>query len=162
MDGLSARRGRCRIPDANGGAHPRQKEHRARRPSTSRRDRQHALLPRRADRTLGIHEVSLYVGWDGDLRPESEYTDLDAFYERLRDSPQVPTTSQPSVGDFMAGATQPLVAAGQDVISVHIASGLSGTCESAREAVRLLAEEGHPGRVEVVDGRREPAGSGCR
>ena len=57
---------------------------------------------------------------------------------------------------------QPLVAAGRDVISLHIASGLSGTCESAREAARLLAEEGHPGRVEVVDGRSGAGGLGLQ
>ena len=51
-----------------------------------------------------IHTVSLYVGWEGDLRPEHEYEDLDAFYARLRDSPQLPTTSQPSVGDFLAAS----------------------------------------------------------
>ncbi len=118
-------------------------------------------LPRELIERSQIHEVSLYVGWDGDLKPESDYTDLDAFYARLRDSPQVPTTSQPSVGDFMA-CYKPLLTAGRDVISLHIASGLSGTCESAREAVKLLAEEGLPGRVEVVDGRSGAGGLGLQ
>ena len=31
-----------------------------------------------------IEQVSLYVGWDGDLRAESSYVDLDAFYARLK------------------------------------------------------------------------------
>jgi fatty acid-binding protein DegV len=44
----------------------------------------------------GICEVNLYVGWDGDLRPEDEYRDLDTFYARLRESPTLPATSQPS------------------------------------------------------------------
>jgi len=107
-----------------------------------------------------IRQVSLYVGWEGDLRPEHEYTDLDAFYARLHDSPQLPTTSQPSAGDFLA-CYQPLVRAGRDVISVHIAGGLSGTCESAREAARMVAEEGHPGRVEVLDSQTGAGGLGC-
>lgn len=107
-----------------------------------------------------IHQVSLYVGWDGDLRPEDSYEDLDAFYARLRDSPELPTTSQPSVGDFL-GCYRPLVEAGRDVISIHIASGLSGTCDSAREAAGVLAEEGHDGSVEVVDGQTGAGGLGC-
>lgn len=45
-----------------------------------------------------IEQVSLYVGWEGDLRPEHEYEDLDSFYARLHESPLLPTTSQPSVG----------------------------------------------------------------
>jgi DegV family protein with EDD domain len=103
--------------------------------------------------------VSLYVGWEGDLRPEPEY-DLEAFYTRLRNSPELPSTSQPSVGDFLA-CFEPLAGAGRDVVSVHIASGLSGTCESAREAARVVGDKGLPGRVEVVDSQTGAAGLGC-
>jgi DegV family protein with EDD domain len=117
-------------------------------------------LPRPLIDRWRIHEVSLYVGWEGELRAEQEYEDLDAFYARLRDSPKLPTTSQPSVGDFLA-CYQPLVSAGRDVASVHLAGGLSGTCESAREAARVLAAEGHAGRVEVLDGQTGAGGLGC-
>ena len=107
-----------------------------------------------------IQQVSLYVGWDGDLRRESDYEDLDAFYAQLHDSPRLPTTSQPSAGDFL-GCYEPLVSAGRDVLSIHLAGGLSGTCESAREAARLLSEAGHPGRVEVLDSQTGAGGLGC-
>jgi DegV family protein with EDD domain len=117
-------------------------------------------LPERLIEQHQIHQVSLYVGWDGDLRPEHEYRDLDAFYARLRESQALPTTSQPSAGDFLA-CFQPLVSAGRDVISIHLASGLSGTCESAREAARLVSEEGHAGRVEVLDSQTGAGGLGC-
>ena len=117
-------------------------------------------LPRALIERWNIHEVSLYVGWDGVLRPEQEYTDLDVFYARLKESPQLPTTSQPSVGDFLA-CYRPLLAAGRDVLSIHIAAGLSGTCESATEAARLLAEEGHAGTVRVLDGQTGAGGLGC-
>jgi DegV family protein with EDD domain len=117
-------------------------------------------LPAALVQRWGVQQVSLYVGWDGELRAERDYTDLDAFYTRLRDSPQLPTTSQPSVGDFL-DCYGPLVRAGRDVLSIHLASALSGTCESAREAARILAEEGQPGRVEVLDGRTGAGGLGC-
>jgi DegV family protein with EDD domain len=119
-----------------------------------------AYLPRGLVDGWGIREVSLYVGWDGDLRPEHEYDDLDAFYVRLRESPTLPSTSQPSVGDFRA-CYEPLVSVGRDVVSVHIAAGISGTCESATEAARSLAKEGHPGRIEVVDSQTGAGGLGC-
>jgi DegV family protein with EDD domain len=108
----------------------------------------------------GIQRVSLYVGWGGDLRPERDYRDLDAFYARLHASPQLPTTSQPSVGDFLS-CYQPLLDAGRDILSIHIAGGLSGTCESAREAARILAEEGRAGTVEVLDSETGAGGLGC-
>ncbi len=119
-----------------------------------------SYLPRELVERWAIREVSLYVGWGGDLRPEHEYDDLDAFYARLRESAVLPTTSQPSVGDFLA-AFEPLTGAGRDVISVHIAGGISGTCESAAQAARIVADKGHPGRVEVVDGQTGAGGLGC-
>ena len=117
-------------------------------------------LPQPLIERLRIQAVSLYVGWEGDLRPEHEYSDLDAFYTRLRDSEQLPTTSQPSLGDFLA-CYRPLVSAGRDVASIHIAGGLSGTCESAREAARMVAEEGHAGTVHVLDSQTGAGGLGC-
>ena len=119
-----------------------------------------SYLPRHLVERWAIREVSLYVGWGGDSRPEHQYDDLDAFYARLRESPLLPTTSQPSVGDFLA-CFEPLVGAGRDVISVHLASGLSGTCEAATEAARIVADKGHPGRVEVVDSQTGAGGLGC-
>ena len=115
-------------------------------------------LPRPLVERWAIHEVSLYVGWDGDLQPEHQYDDLDAFYARLRESSVLPTTSQPSVGDFVA-CFEPLVSAGRDVVSIHLASGLSGTCEAATEAARIVS--GHLGSVEVVDGQTGAGGLGC-
>jgi DegV family protein with EDD domain len=116
-------------------------------------------LPAELIERWGIEQVSLYVGWAGDHRPEQEY-DLDEFYARLRESDDLPSTSQPSVGDFIA-RYEPLLEAGRDIVSVHIAAGLSGTCESAREAARVMADRGSPGRVEVVDGQTGAAGLGC-
>ncbi len=104
---------------------------------------------------VGVRRVSLYVGWDGDLKPERDYTDLDAFYARLRESDALPQTSQPSVGDFLA-VYEPLIARGDDIVSIHLAEGLSGTCQSAREAAKAL----DGGRVEVVDAETGAGGLG--
>jgi DegV family protein with EDD domain len=84
---------------------------------------------------------------------------FDAFYQRLRRDPDVPTTSQPSIGDFLA-AWEPLLDAGQDVVSIHLAGGISGTCEAARQAHGLLAERGLGERVEVIDSETACGGMG--
>ena len=70
-------------------------------------------LPRELVERHGIVEVSLYVNWRRRTERESEHADFDAFYERLRTAPDLPTTSQPSVGDFLA-VYEPLLAAGHD------------------------------------------------
>ncbi len=110
---------------------------------------------------LGVKRVSLYVGWGDDLRREDDYQDLDRFYKRLAESETLPTTSQPSIGDFNA-VFEPLLAAGNDVYSIHIAGGLSGTLESARESARALqARDDLPGTIAVVDGQTGAGGLGC-
>src|ERR671922_167473 len=53
----------------------------------------------------GIHVVPLYVVFGGDRPvPEVEITDYPAFFEELRTAAKLPTTSQPSVGDFTAAS----------------------------------------------------------
>ena len=64
------------------------------------------------------------------------------------------------MGDFLA-CFEPLLSAGRDVVSVHLASGISGTYETAAEAARVVADAGHPGRVEVIDGQTGAGGLGC-
>lgn len=102
-----------------------------------------------------IHEVSLYVNWPDVQQRESEMATFDPFYERLRAAKELPTTSQPSVGDFLA-VYEPLLDAGQDIISIHLSGGISGTVGSARTA----AEQCPPGRVRVIDSATACGGLG--
>jgi len=100
-----------------------------------------------------IHEVSLYVNEGAEPERESAITDYDAFYDRLRTAPDLPTTSQPSIGDFLEVFT-PLADAGNDIVSVHLAGGISGTVESARQAGEELMRENPQRRVAVIDSRK--------
>jgi DegV family protein with EDD domain len=105
---------------------------------------------------LGVREVSLYVGWDGGLRRESEITDLGVFYDDLRTAATVPATSQPSVGDVLA-VYEPLLAEGRDIVSIHLSAGLSGTMASAQQARAATAA---PERIEVLDSETGCGGLG--
>ena len=58
-------------------------------------------MPRALVEELGLHEVSLYVTFEGATEREAEITDLADFYTRLSSSSEMPGTSQPSVGDFL-------------------------------------------------------------
>nr|MDP9277624.1 DegV family protein [Actinomycetota bacterium] len=119
-----------------------------------------AYLPADLVAERGIHLISLYVGLEGDLQRESEVSDYTEFYERLRTSTSKVTTSQPSVGDF-AEVYEPLLAAGKDIVSLHISGKISGTCEAAEQAAHRLAEEGKGGeRVRIFDSRSSAAGLG--
>jgi DegV family protein with EDD domain len=106
--------------------------------------------PRSLLQAHDIREVSLYVNLGDHHERESAMPDFDAFYERLRRLDALPTTSQPSIGDFLE-VYEPLAAEGRDIISVHISGGISGTPETARQAAAEIASK-YPGRrVEVVD-----------
>ena len=67
------------------------------------------------------------------------------FFERMRTTADLPTTSQPSVGSFVE-AYERALERHPEVISVHISSRLSGTLESARQAA-----EQFDGHVHVMD-----------
>jgi DegV family protein with EDD domain len=98
----------------------------------------------------GLNLVSLYVKWGETLERESEMPDFDGFYDRLRSARELPTTSQPSIGDFL-GVYEPLLDAGHEILSVHLSSGISGTYDGALQAKAQLEERGHRGRIEVYD-----------
>ena len=97
-----------------------------------------------------LHVVSLYVTWQDRLDRESELTDLDEFYGRLRSATDVPTTSQPSIGDFLE-VYEPLLDAGRDIVSIHLSAAISGTYDTALQARAQLSERGLSERVAVVD-----------
>jgi DegV family protein with EDD domain len=128
------------------------------RPVAVATDSTHYLPRSLADRE-GIHQVSLYVGWKDASARELDMDSFEAFYERLRTDPELPTTSQPSIGDFLE-VWEPLLDEGRDVVSIHLAGGISGTCEAARQAHALLAERGLGERVEVIDSESGCGGTG--
>src|ERR1700689_2460150 len=116
-------------------------------------------LPRGLADAEDVHQVSLYVGWQGQPERELEMNGFEAFYERLREDRELPSTSQPSIGDFLA-VWEPLLDDGRDIVSIHLAGGISGTCEAARQAHGLPAERGLGERVAVIDGETACGGTG--
>jgi len=117
-------------------------------------------LPAAEIERLGIHVVSLYVSLEGQQQAEAKITDYAGFYDRLRASAEGATTSQPSVGDFVA-AYEPLLAAQREIVSVHISAGISGTYEAAMQArQRLIDEDAGGERIHVYDSRTGAGGMG--
>ena len=119
-------------------------------------------MPREVAERHGFHTVSLYVRWGDPPRDdrEAELPDFDGFYGHLRSARELPTTSQPSVGDFLA-VYEPLLERGDDIVSVHISGGISGTIRSAEQARDQLVERGiDAGRIVIVDSASTCAGLG--
>jgi DegV family protein with EDD domain len=89
--------------------------------------------------------VPLYVNFGTDSYRDAVDLTAQAFYERLRTSSELPTTSQPTPGDFMAVYEE--LAGYERILSIHIASNLSGTFQSAGTAAMQLGD----GRVRTID-----------
>src|SRR5215213_237869 len=119
-------------------------------------------MPADVARRHGLHTVSLYVRWGeppADQR-EADLPDFDAFYDHLRSARELPTTSQPSVGDFLS-VYEPLLEQGSDIVSIHISGGISGTVRSAEQARDQLVERGTArDRIQIVDSDSVCAGLG--
>ena len=117
-------------------------------------------LPRELLDRYSITAVPLYVVFPDRTVRETEITDYPAFFDELRRADSLPKTSQPSVGDFIA-AFEPLLARGDEVVSIHISGGISGTVESGRQAAEQLEREGKGGeRVRIVDSATAAGGLG--
>jgi DegV family protein with EDD domain len=104
-----------------------------------------------------IHLVSLYVHQGDRTDREIDISDYNAYYEGLRTAAELPRTSQPSIGDFLQ-VYEPLLDDGREIVSIHLAGGMSGTVRSAAQARDQLGERGK--RVHVVDSETACGGQG--
>jgi DegV family protein with EDD domain len=95
-----------------------------------------ADFPQAPQRFPNWRVVPLYVRF-GD-ESFKDYVELgpERFYERLRTAPVLPTTSQPTPGDFVAAFEE--LGGYERILSLHIAGRLSGTVESARTAAGMI------------------------
>jgi len=88
------------------------------------------------------------VNWSGKSYLDNVDITPEEFYDRLQNDSELPTTSQPSAGEFQA-LFQQLSETYAGVVAVLISSDLSGTIASALAAKDLVGD--FP--VEVVDSR---------
>jgi DegV family protein with EDD domain len=111
-----------------------------------------ADFPDAAQRFPSWRVVPLYVNFGTDSFRDGVDLTGDQFYERLRSSPELPTTSQPTPSDFLACYTE---LSGYDrILSLHLAANLSGTFQSAGIAAAELGD----GRVRTIDTETASAG----
>ena len=103
-----------------------------------------ADFPGAPDRFPNWRVVPLYVRFGAESY--RDYVDIGPaeFYERLRTSEELPTTSQPTPQDFLAAYEE--LADYERVLSLHVSAKLSGTFASAESAAGQAG-----GRVRVID-----------
>ena len=93
-----------------------------------------------------IRVVPLRVAFGSEVFAEGVDITNEEFYQRLAKGGKLPTTSQPSVADFIR-VYRELAEQGHPILSIHISSKLSGTCASALAAKNALPQA----QIEIVD-----------
>lgn len=104
-------------------------------------------LPADVAESLGIEVVPLNIHFGSDVYKDRVNLMPDTFYDKLINGDVLPTTSQPSVGEFI-DVYERLGSDADGIVSVHISEKLSGTMNSARLASQQ-ANADCP--IEVVD-----------
>ena len=114
------------------------------------------LLPETAAE-LNVSVVPLSVIFGEETLREGIDISHDLFYERLVSSKDLPTTSAPSVGQFIE-TYEDVLKESNDIVSIHLSSKLSVTRDNAFQAARHLSDSG--ANIEVIDSTLLSAGIG--
>ncbi len=108
------------------------------------------LTPEQASQ-IGIDAIAhLHVRFGNDSYVDGVTLGRQQFLTLLKENPNFPTTSQPSVGDFVEIYEQ---FKGDPIVSIHISRSLSGTIASAEAACPMVN-----GDITVIDSRSLNAG----
>jgi DegV family protein with EDD domain len=107
-----------------------------------------ADFPEAARRYPNFRVVPLYVLFGEESFKDYVEMTPDLFYERLQTEPDLPTTSQPTPGDFLA-TFEELASHYERIVTLTISSTLSGTFGSAQAAADMLGGD----KVRVIDSR---------
>ncbi|GAB4281364.1 MAG: DegV family protein [Coriobacteriia bacterium] len=100
---------------------------------------------------LGIATVPLVVTVGERVLSEDHLQDP-GFPAQVASLADLPRTSQPSPEEF-ASTFRSILAGGDDVLSVLISAGLSGTMRSAEMAADIVRSESPGARIAIVDSR---------
>ncbi len=90
-------------------------------------------LPPEQVESLGITVIPAYITFGTESLKDGVELTADQFYDRLRNGPDFPKTSQAPVGDFKR-LYEEIGPGSAGIVSVHISSKVSGTVNSATQA----------------------------
>jgi DegV family protein with EDD domain len=114
-----------------------------------------AYLPEEVINQYKMHVIPLLVNWEGESLRDNVDIKPGQFYQRLKTARELPTTSQPSPGDFKL-VFEKAAETAESVICLTISQPLSGTYASAVAARQMV--EGIP--IELIDSRSTTMGLG--
>ncbi|MEI5907595.1 DegV family protein [Bacillus spongiae] len=96
-----------------------------------------SYIPKELREQLNIHMIPLSVVMNGESYQEEFDLTSELFYEEVKNSGKLPSTSQPPIGQFVELFEQ-LAKDYDAVISILLSSGISGTYQSAVSASNMV------------------------
>lgn len=114
-----------------------------------------ATIPDKLVRELNIHVVPVWLHWRGQTLRDGVDITPSQVYSRLREDKHLPTTSSPSVGDFLQLYAR-LRGKVEGILSIHLPPALSGIYNAALMASRSFGDV----PIQVVDCRTAAMGQG--
>src|SRR5690625_3864154 len=96
-----------------------------------------AYIPEDVREKYNIHIVPLSVVFgDESFREEFDIT-TEEFYNKVRESDKLPSTSQPAIGEVVS-MFETLAAEHDAVVAIHISSKLSGTFQATESDAKMV------------------------
>jgi DegV family protein with EDD domain len=114
-----------------------------------------ADVPPKLAQELDITVLPCYVVFGSKVYRDGVDLTPQEFYDKLATSPILPTTSQPPLGLFVE-TYQNLLQESEGIVSIHIASTLSGVFNAARVAADTLSAA----PIAVIDSQQLSMGTG--
>lgn len=96
-----------------------------------------AYIPKSILKSEDIRIISLNVIFKDEIYLEEKY-DAQTFYEKMRTEKELPTTSQPTTGAYVALLEELKAEGFTDCIAIHLSSGISGTYQNAITAGSMV------------------------
>lgn len=97
-----------------------------------------AYIPKQTRDELGITMVPLNVIFGNESYKEEVEITVGDFYEMIKKVENLPTTSQPPIGEFATEFERLTKEGYTDIISIHLSSKISGTYQSAVAAGSMV------------------------
>lgn len=108
-------------------------------------------IPKEYLEEYNISIVSLNVILDGKSYREVDLDNIE-FYEKMNETGDIPTSSQPSV-DEVRRVFLEKVSEGHDVVGIFLSSDMSGTFSSSHIVKDMVLEEYPNAKIELIDSR---------
>jgi len=110
-----------------------------------------ASIPSELMDKLNIHFIPYYIHRGTETLRDLVTATTESFYKWMESATVIPTTANPSPGEYLEKYVQLAEQGTQDIISIHISSKASGAFTAASTAKKMFVEQYPDVRLELID-----------